>query len=435
MSGTPSTPTAWQRYEAYKSSGVQWLGDVPEHWGVKRLKFSMNLQSDKADSTGKLLIALENIEGFTGNYIETDAVYEGDAVSFEQGDVLFGKLRPYLSKVFMANTGGVAFGDILVYRVNGLIKPKYAYRVLSSQEFIKIVDSSTYGTKMPRVAPEFLGNMGFPMPPACEQTAIVEFLDQETARIDELIAQKLRFIALLREKRQAVITHAVTKGLDPNAPMKPSGVEWLGDVPVHWSVKPIKHIVSTPVTDGPHETPEILGDGIPFLSAESVKDLKLDFEKKRGFISEAEHRRFSKKYCPQYGDIFMVKSGATTGNIAIVETNEVFNIWSPLAAIRVKPKEINRYFVFYFMQSNCFKQAVELGWNYGTQQNIGMGVIENLVITVSDIFEQTAIVEFLDQETARIDAIIRETERSIELLKEHRSALITAAVTGKIKVA
>ena len=216
--------------------------------------------------------------------------------------------------------------------------------------------------------------------------------------------------------------------------MKPSGVEWLGEVPENWEVKAIKHIVSTPVTDGPHETPEILGEGVPFLSAESVKNLKLDFEKKRGFISEKEHRRFSKKYCPQYGDIFMVKSGATTGNIAIVETDEVFNIWSPLAAIRVKPKKINQHFVFYFMQSFCFKQAVELGWNYGTQQNIGMGVIENLAVTVPELFEQTAIVKFLDQETDRIDALILETERSIELLKEHRSALITAAVTGKIKV-
>ena len=210
MSAGQMKSAAWRRYEAYKSSGVEWLGDVPEHWGVKRLKFSMSLQKNKADSAGKLLIALENIESFTGKYIETDALYEGEAVSFEKGDVLFGKLRPYLSKVYLANTDGVAFGDILVYRANDFIKSKYAYRVLSSQEFIKVVDSSTYGTKMPRAAPEFLGDMGFPMPPDDEQTAIVEFLDQETARVDALILETERSIELLKEHRSALITAAVT---------------------------------------------------------------------------------------------------------------------------------------------------------------------------------------------------------------------------------
>jgi len=211
---------------------------------------------------------------------------------------------------------------------------------------------------------------------------------------------------------------------------KPSGIECLGEIPAHWEVIPIKRITSIPVTDGPHETPEFLDDGIPFISAEAIKNDKIDFSKKRGFISAVDHARFSKKYKPQKGDVYIVKSGATTGNVAYVATvDEEFNIWSPLAVIRPHKRKAITPYVFFLMKSLYFFQSIEISWSYGTQQNIGMNVIENLSIALPPLSEQLAIADFLDHETTRIDQLIAKKEQQIELLQEKRTALISHAVT------
>lgn len=210
---------------------------------------------------------------------------------------------------------------------------------------------------------------------------------------------------------------------------KDSGVPWLGNIPKQWDVVPIKFTLDIPITDGPHETPKLYSEGIPFLSAEAVKEDRLDFNKKRGFITEDEHTRFSKKYKPKKGDVYMVKSGATTGNVARVETDEEFNIWSPLAALRPNNKVITTDFIFYFMKSKPFFYSVELSWSYGTQQNIGMGVISNLKMALPPVGEQLKITEFLNSRTSQIDRLIEKKKALIEKLNEKRIALITQAVT------
>ena len=215
----------------------------------------------------------------------------------------------------------------------------------------------------------------------------------------------------------------------PYSDYQQASCQWLDSIPQHWIECRIKQIVSTPVTDGPHETPKFEDDGVPFLSAESVKDLKLDFARKRGFISRTLHEQYSRKYVPERGDIYMVKSGATTGALAIVETDEEFNIWSPLAAIRCRKDLCFDRFVFYAMQSEFFQRSVELSWSFGTQQNIGMGVIENLFIARPPVTEQKQIASFLDYETAKIDALIEKQQQLIALLGEKRQAVISHAVT------
>lgn len=208
---------------------------------------------------------------------------------------------------------------------------------------------------------------------------------------------------------------------------KDTNVAELGEVPAHWNVAPLKHVVETPITDGPHETPEFIDDGIPFVSAEAVSSGEINFSKSR-FISHADHHRYSKKYKPRRNDIFMVKSGATTGVVALVSTDRDFNIWSPLAVVRCSRLAFPRY-VLQAMRSRNFQESVILNWSFGTQQNIGMSVIENLRIPLPPKPEQTQIARFLDHETARIDALIEEQQRLIELLKEKRQAVISHAVT------
>lgn len=211
--------------------------------------------------------------------------------------------------------------------------------------------------------------------------------------------------------------------------MKESGIDWIGQIPEEWEVRPIKNIVETPVTDGPHETPVLYETGIPFLSAEAVKDGILDFNYKRGYISLRDHERFKKKVSPKKDDIFIVKSGATTGNVGIVTTDEIFDIWSPLALIRsTKTLAIQKYIYFYLL-STIFRAQVEFNWSFGTQQNIGMGVIERIKVILPPISEQERIVGILDKKTAQLDKVKTLLEEQIQKLKDYRASLIYETVT------
>jgi type I restriction enzyme S subunit len=306
----------------------------------------------------------------------------------------------------------------------------YAYALSVSTEQLTVRGK---GTTFLELSSFELGTFPLPSPSLATQRAIAAFLDRETAKIDALIAEQQRLIELLQEKRQAFISHAVTKGLNPDAPMKDSGIEWLGKVPEHWAVLPLKRIVSAPITDGPHETPMFLDEGVPFVSAEAVSAGRIDFAKVRGCISAEDNARYSLKYAPQRHDIYMVKSGATTGVTAIVEDRTDFNIWSPLAAIRCGYTAAP-YFVLNFMRSRNFQEAVALNWSYGTQQNIGMGVIENLPCVLPPLEEQHAIVAHLNRFDGAATPLVNDAERAITLLQERRSALISAAVTGQIDV-
>ena len=211
--------------------------------------------------------------------------------------------------------------------------------------------------------------------------------------------------------------------------MKESGIDWIGQIPQEWEVRPIKYIVETPVTDGPHETPVLFDTGIPFLSAEAVKDGVLDFNYKRGYISLKDHERFKKKISPKKDDIFIVKSGATTGNVGIVNTDAIFDIWSPLALIRCNKTLAIQKYIYFYLLSTLFKAQVEFNWSFGTQQNIGMGVIERIKVILPPVSEQERIVEILDKKTAQLDKIKALLEEHIQKLKDYRASLIYETVT------
>jgi len=218
----------------------------------------------------------------------------------------------------------------------------------------------------------------------------------------------------------------------PTVVRQNSGITWLGDIPEDWEVLALKHLVATKISDGPHETPEIIDNGIPFISAESIKNNKINFDLKRGYISEELHKLFCRKVKPKRNDIFIVKSGATTGRAAIVETDEEFSIWSPLAMVRPNPKKVDHRFLFQCILSELFQKQIQVSWSFGTQQNIGMGVIEKLPIPLPPLPEQKAIAAFLDRKTQLIDSLIAKKREMLDRLKEKRSALISHAVTRGI---
>jgi len=213
---------------------------------------------------------------------------------------------------------------------------------------------------------------------------------------------------------------------------KDSSIEWIGVIPEHWDRIRIKSLVSTKVTDGPHETPEWKSEGIPFISAEAIKGNQIDLNYQRGYISIEQHQEYCKKSKVEKGDILFCKSGSTTGKAAMVETDVDFGIWSPLAIIRADKNKVNNKYLFQFIQSSLFKGQVETAWTFGTQPNIGMGALENLWIAIPTIEEQTQIANYLDYKTNQIETLIANKQKLIELLQEERTAIINHAVTKGI---
>ncbi|WP_157208907.1 restriction endonuclease subunit S [Mariniflexile maritimum] len=209
---------------------------------------------------------------------------------------------------------------------------------------------------------------------------------------------------------------------------KDSGIEWVGQIPENWNVNALKRVVKIKITDGPHETPTFIDEGVPFISAEAIKDSRIDFNYCRGYISKDLDNLYSKKCKPKVEDIFIVKSGSTTGKIAIVEEQKDFNIWSPLALVRLQNFYHPKYF-YYLLQSTIFQDQVKVFWSFGTQPNIGMNVLERLFICFPTKNEQTAIAQYLDSKTKAIDKKANLLEKKIGYYKELRKSIINETVT------
>ena len=438
---------SFHKYDVYKNSNIEWLGEVPEHWNILPMKYLAILNPNKSNFQGDQtnlcsFVPMEKLK--TGCLIldkkrAISDVYSGYTY-FENGDILQAKVTPCFENknIAVANnlTNGIGFGssEINVFRASRFIYNYFLYYRLQEKNFMDFCTASMTGVAgLKRVPTDTINEFSIALPEKREQIQIAQFLDHETTRIDALIAEQQKLIELLKEKRQAVISHAVTKGLNRGVPMKDSGIEWLGEVPKHWLIVALKHLVSQPIIDGPHESPQKRDDGVPFISAEAIGKGFIDFDKKWGYISEDDHEKYSQRYRPQRNDILLVKLGATTGVPAIVETDVEFNVWVPLAAIRLKLHYQPR-FIFYVLRSNNLRVAYELNWTYGTQQTLGLGTISNLRMPLPPSYEQQEIVEYLGSVLPRFDSLESEAERAIKLLQERRSAIISAAVTGKIDV-
>ena len=217
--------------------------------------------------------------------------------------------------------------------------------------------------------------------------------------------------------------------------MKDSGIEWIGEIPEGWSVSKVLHCLSMPITDGPHTTPILYDTGIPFVSAEAVScgNGRIDFSHIRGYISEQFYKECCQKYVPEIDDIYMIKSGATTGRVAIVDTTRVFTIWSPLAVFRCNKDCMLPKFLYYYLQSPAFQKEVEFGWTFGTQQNVGMRSLEQMKVCVPQLNKQDTIANYLEYQCSQIDLLLQKALTSIEEYKKLKQAVITQAVTKGVR--
>jgi type I restriction enzyme S subunit len=297
--------------------------------------------------------------------------------------------------------------------------------------FIDIIDSSTFGSKMPRASWESLGNMPLAIPSPDEQISITTFLDRETTKIDALITEQEKLIVLLAEKRQATISHAVTRGLNPNTPIKSSGVAWLGDVPAHWEVNRVKNVARLESGHTPSKQFSEYWENcsIPWVSLNDSKYLAAhDYISDTAVkINELGLANSSARMLPAGAVVFT--RDATIGLAAIttlpMAVSQHLIAWCPSARITS---------LFLLRVFNAMKSHLDSHTFGATIKTIGMADVKKLVTTVPPVDEQQAITAHIEAELIKLDALKRDAARGIALLKERRSALIAAAVTGQIDV-
>jgi type I restriction enzyme S subunit len=442
----------FRSYPAYKDSGVEWLGEIPKHWEVKRLKTVASVQLSNVDKNsveGQESVRLCNYvdvyynERITGDIDFMAATATPEQVrrfSLRAGDVLITKDSESwtdiaVSAVVAEDLPGVLCGYHLAH-----IRPDAdCDGAFLSRAFAAVGPRDQFQIAANGITRFGLGGDAirtglFAVPPRVEQHPIAAFLDRETAKIDALVAKKERVIELLQEKRTALITRAVTKGLDPNVPMKDSGVEWLGGIPVHWERKRLKFLVNY-VTSGSRGWAEFYADDGPIflrignVSGEGI-DLCLEDVQRVDPPLGAEGERTR----TQAGDL-LVSITANIGAVAVV-TSGLGDAYvnQHLALTRPVHRILFPRWGAYFLSSASGQPQFKILIQGGTKEGLGLDDVKNLDLLVPPYEEQRRIAEFLDAQSERIRTLITRVREAIERLKEYRTALISAAVTGKIDV-
>ena len=432
MTESPAT------YPNYRASGSSWIGHVPTHWEVRRIKADV---SDVADLTNhrkpnESYVALEHVESWTGRIIEPEsyATFENQAKRFRPGDVLFGKLRPYLAKVTQPEQAGVCVGEFLVLRPHeDVMAPSYLERLMRSKPMIDLVDASTFGAKMPRANWNFIGNVAIPVPPSEEQAAIVRFLDHVDEQIQRYIDGKERLIALLEEERQALVHQAVTRGLDPNVRLKPSGVEWLGDIPKHWETLRVGHFsdVGNGSTPARGNATYWTGGVHPWLNSSSVNQGTIT--KADQFVTESA---LSECHLPRLhpGSLLVgiTGQGKTRGMSAVLGIEATINQHMAFIALKT-PRVSSRYLHLYLTAAYTELRTISLS-SGSTRAALTCEDIKRFMVALPPRDEQERLLSEVGRKLASVDDAIARTRRQIDLMNEYRTRLIADVVTGKIDV-
>ncbi len=443
---------SFPRYPAYKDSGVEWLGEVPEHWEVDRFKRSTvsaknGVWGDEAKQNANDIpcvrvadfdrqgLRVELDEPTIRNIADSDRVgrilVQGDLLLEKSGGgegqpvgcvVLYDDPRPAVCSNFVARiqTAPCMSSSFWRYVHAAAYAVRLNTRSIKQTSGIQNLDASQY----------FDERAGFPS--LDEQTQIAAFLDRETAKIDALVAEQRRLMALLKEKRQAVISHAVTRGLNPQAPLKPSGIEWLGDVPGHWGVSAIKRYADK-ITDGAHVSPETENGVFHFVSTKDVGAESIDFENCL-LTTEQSYESMVKTGCrPVVGDVLFSKDG-TIGRTVVIREERDFVVASSLIIIRPTASLLDSDFLNCLCQSQGIANQVDCFVKGAGLPRLSIQNLTKVVGCFPPISEQKAITEFLVSQLTKFDTLTTEAQRAIALLQERRTALISAAVTGQIDV-
>ena len=411
---------------------------------TKRLKYLVALRRSRntTEEDTQRYVGLENIESWTGKLAD-DAMSDGGASStvsestslgnrFEDGDVLFGKLRPYLAKAWIAEFSGRCTTEALVMDPHS-IESRFLLNVFLSPMFVSMVDASTFGSKMPRAEWDSIGNMLVPCPEWEKQADIADYLDLETARLDALIVAKQRLLALLAEKRRALITRAVTRGLDPNVPMRDTDIPWLGRIPSHWEIWKLGHVASIGNGSTPNRNNAAYwSDGrIPWVNSGVVNQSEVTSADQ--FVTV---RAVQECHLPlvKAGSVLVAITGQgkTRGRAVVLSIDSTIN--QHLAFVQLGRSCLRPWFLRWMLfAAYDFLRGISDDGG-GTKGALTCEQVSDIRVPIPPPGEQAAILDHIGVSTQRLDLLQSTVERTIAIIKERRAALITAAVTGQIAV-
>lgn len=419
-----------------RDSGIEWIGEIPKDWDTTKLKYLVQLRNEKTKENNSEIpyVGLEHVVPEVGRLMEsyvpiTD--FTGDTIDYKKGDVLFGKLRPYLAKAIEAECDGRCSSEFWVMQPKKIIGRFLLYSVLSNH-FVACINHSTFGVKMPRAEWDFAGNQEISHPDVDVQTKIARYLDRKCNEIDTLIAAKEKSNALLKERRQSIIYESVTKGLNPDVPMKESGIEWIGEIPEGWTVAPLKRLGTTSTgSTPPKANPDYWDGNVCWISS---KDLKSDF-----LLDSEDHiTQLAVDECGltllEAGTlVFCVRSGILRHTFPATITKMPATINQDLRAMSLKKDVCSEFLLYYLRGMN--NTIVALYQKVGaTVESIEMEWFYYFPVVLPDYQTQVAIAKYLQNICAEIDLIVNANTKAIESLKEYRQSVIYEAVTGKIEV-
>jgi type I restriction enzyme S subunit len=442
-----------QAYTNYKSSGVEWLGDVPEHWEVKRLKYSATINDD--------VLSESTPDDFEFEYVDISSVNAVDGITtkerllFEnapsrarrkvrQGDTIVSTVRTYLRAIAPIKEHS---DNLIVSTGFAVIRPRkidagFLAYTLRESSFVESVVSRSTGVSYPAVNSSEVGGIAIPLPSSIEQQEIEKFLDLETGRIDQFVAKKRELIERLKEKRTALISRTVTRGLPPDAAraagvqenpaLKPSGIKWLGDIPAHWATRRLRHI-SDFITVGVVVNPSsyVTDEGVPFLLGGDVREFNIITNNCKYCSKESSDGPLRKSRL-QADDVVIVRVGYP-GIAAVVPWQLDGANCASMVLVR-KHKRYCSQWLAYMLNSQVGRDQISIVQYGAAQKQFNISHAVDFSFPFPTLHEQVAITAYLDDETAKLDALMEKLEEAIDRLQEYRTALITAAVTGKIDI-
>ncbi|ENQ8066793.1 TPA: restriction endonuclease subunit S [Vibrio parahaemolyticus] len=440
----------YQAYPEYKESGIEWITEIPSHWHISNIGHESSvkarlgwkgLKADEYVDEGYVFLATPNIKGkdidFTDvNRITKDRYDESPEIMLQTGDVLVtkdGSTTGTTNLVRILPEPATVNSSIAVLRSKGAVESNYLFYFFVSDYTQNVITRMRGGMGVPHLFQADLRKFSMLVPPLLEQTQIANFLEHETAKIDTLIEKQQQLITLLKEKRQAVISHAVTKGLNPDAPMKDSGVEWLGEVPEHWVQVPLKHLCrfsggGTPSKDN---LSYWTNGTTPWVSPKDMKTFWI--EKTQDYVTDIAVKESSTSLVESGALLMVVRSGILQRTIPIAINTVPVTLNQDMKALRFNDRMLATFAADYIL-GNVEKLLLEWSKEGATVESIEHEYLANSILPVPPIDEQRQIVDALTKQKQRFNELEGKAARGIKLLQERRTALISAAVTGKIDV-
>ncbi|HBG70045.1 MAG: hypothetical protein A2W93_09920 [Bacteroidetes bacterium GWF2_43_63] len=442
-----------KKYDSYKDSGIDWIGEIPKRWTLEKIKHTtyvkgrigwQGLTTNEFIEEGESLVVTGT--DFINGSINWDTCYqitksrydEDPYIQLREKDLLITK-DGTIGKVAVVNKipkiATLNSGIFVTRPVSNHYISEFLYWMLVSDVFISFYRYNQSGSTIQHLYQNVFNEFKFCCPSIQEQTAIANYLDHKTAQIDALISKKEKLIELLNEERTALINQAVTKGLNPDVPMKDSGIEWIGEVPAHWEMSKLKHLSSiiskgtTPSTIGK----DLIEEGvIKFIKAENIfENIIRDHP---SFFIDEETNELLKRSNLCENDVLFVIAGATIGKVAILPKSFLpANTNQAVCFIRLKDTS-RSMFLWLWLQSNYIREIIKLQSNQAAQPNISMEDIANFNIPTMDDNELQQIVSFIERHCSNLDSMSSRVSMQIDLLKEYRTALISEVVTGKVDV-